>query len=1047
MPPIEPMKIPREFARLLLPLTLGALLAAASVLSAGETDACRSARARIDRAVDAPAEPTGGEARLAFLRERGVWLLRFEQWKQAEQDFFAVLQKFPQDVTARAGVAWAGLKTGHVEAARTRLDELKKEFPDAFAQAGASDDIRPAAFARIADHVYWRQQQGAVVADDLAEEPYDFGAFQLDALMEDAATSLENGQLDVAEERLQAASALGAAELPATARLRAQLDADRAACARLEPGAPELAAQRFQIEALVAQARQRRNEPGAMAGRSARFAQLRTVVESLTKTELELPTLAARRRLFASWLALRVGAEPASDRATFREELEKAAQLFASTPNEGDADSAALAVENLARLRALAPNWPLSEVKALPSAWPDGDLLNTIAEITGGAPLAPGDARLKRAIDLWQTQHEPFAVDNALDTPEDALRLGDHYRIGAALATFERLTVPEADAARQQECTARIGQLVRMSGACANYPAPTDSTESGAPTEGLPPGLLHAHFNDWLPPHLGTAKAQEAQPTFLRLETRAWTLRQLLAEEKSLPGPLPWRQICRAFEADYSTYVAAIQIHDRPFLLTLAQLRRKAGDLTGTLDLLPLLEQRDQLGYEIENLQLPTHTGGVYPAELSAFVSSLRGASPAATAYADLTAWIDEVNRTRSAGPLPEIAAELRAVPAVALQWTWAQIIPRRITDAREALQPAEANAKDSASFGLLAPELMLRALAPQVAPHFDEGRNVWNFHSEDLDAAALQRLNADCSLLMRRLLELKADPRWKNLKGGDLLEFRLAFAAGDFAFAAKTEAGVTSERYLLHQAQSEAAASAGLEALFAGKFDVARAKLKEADALEVVPYPGDKSRDDSIEDGEYVLFLRALLGYVEMDGVRLKGGEVLGYFEKALAAAKLPKHRENYRKFENEIRWRAAYLDNREKGRTEIARYLRAVIFEKAERDLAFERGCYLDPEAVKGVIETAWIDLHEFKEQLTYTMPPPPEKADVHRTVTEYVENPAYFRHHGEVLAAMARKDYEAVERLGEVPKIIAVQREVVDSEQPFWGYYRTIYRALKW
>lgn len=232
-----------------------------------------------------------------------------------------------------------------------------------------------------------------------------------------------------------------------------------------------------------------------------------------------------------------------------------------------------------------------------------------------------------------------------------------------------------------------------------------------------------------------------------------------------------------------------------------------------------------------------------------------------------------------------------------------------------------------------------------------------------------------------------------------------------------------------------------------AGKFDDARAKLKQADALEVVPYPGDKSRDDSIEDGEYVLFLRALIGYVEMDGVRVKGSEVLGYFEKALAAAKLPKHRENYRKFENEIRWRAAYLDDRQMGRTNIARYLRAVIFEKADRDPAFESGCYLDPVAVKGMIETAWLDLHEFKEQLTWRMPEPPEKKDKRFVVTDYVENPEYFRHQGQVLAAIARKDYEEVQRLGEVPKTLAVQREVVTSEDSFWGYYRTIYRSLKW
>ncbi|MBX3736968.1 MAG: tetratricopeptide repeat protein [Candidatus Didemnitutus sp.] len=1037
------MKIPREFARLLLPLTLGALLSGASVLRARETDACRSARARIDPAIAAPAEPTDGEARLAFLCERGVWLLRLEQWKLAEQDFFAVLQKSPRDATARAGLAWAGVKTGRVDAARTRLDELRNEFPDAFAVSAETADIRPAALARIAGHVFWRQQKGALVADDLAESPYDFGPFQLDALLEDATTAFENGQIETTEELLQSAVALGAAELPAVARLRAQLEAARVACARLEPGAPELAATRFLIETQVAQARQRRNEPESMAGRSARFAQLRTSAENLATTELARPTLAARRRLFATWLALRVGAEPASELTTFRAELERAAQLFASTPNEGDAASAVLAAENLARLRSVAPNWPLSTVSALPSAWPDGDLLNAVAEITGGAPLVPRDARLTRAIALWQAQLEPFSVDNALDTPADALRLGDHYRIGAALATFERLTVPETDAARREECTARIEQLIRMSNVCANYP----TLEADQNAEAAPHRPLHAHFDDWLPPHLGAPKAAEAEPIFARLESRAWKLRQLLAEEKTLPGPLPWRQIARSFEADYATYVGAIQIHDRPFLLTLAQLRRKAGDLVGTLDLLPLLEQRNQLGYAIENLQLPTTNNDVFPAEVSAFVRSLRGASPAATAYADLTAWIEEVNRTRRAPPLPEIAAELRAVPAVGLQWTWAQIIPAWITDASEALRPAEANAKDSASFALVAPELRLRALAPLVEPLFDKGRNVWSFHSEDLDAAALKKLNADCTALMRRLLELKTESRWKNLKGADLLEFRLAFAAGDFDYAAKTEAGVNSERYLLRKAQSEAAASAGLEALFAGKFDVARAKLKEADALEVVRHPTDRSRDDSNEDGENVLFLRALLGYVDMDGHFVKGSEVLGFFEKALAAAKLPKHRENFRKFEEEIRWRAAYLDDRPKGRTEIARYLHAVIFEKAARNLAFERACYLDPEAVKGVIETAWIDLHEFKDQLTWRMPEPPEKKDKRFVVTDYVENPEYFGHHGKVLAAIARKDYEEVQRLGEVPKTLAVQREVVTSEDSFWGYYRTIYRSLKW
>lgn len=1008
-------------------------------LAAVETNAQRSARALAQgTAVAATEVPADGAARLAFLTERGVWLLRLEQWKLAEQDFFAVLQKLPKDVTARAGVAWAGLKTGRVDAARTRLEELKNEFPDVFAQASESADIRPAALARIAEHLFWRQTQGALVADCVADFPFDFGEYQLDALLEDAAIAIDNGQIEVAEERMQAALPLGAAELPATARLRTQIDAAKAARAQLEPGAPELAASRYLVETRITQVRERLAQHSAMTVRSSGFAQLRAVVEGLATTELDRPTIHARRRLFAAWLALSEAAEQSS-----RENLELAAKLFASTPNEGDAASAALMTENLARLRVLAPHWPLSEVKALPSAWPDGALLNIVAEITGGAPLLPGDARLKRAINLWQTQLEPFSVDNAFDTPADAIRLGDHYRIGAALALFERLTVPETDIARREECTARIEQLIRMSNVCANYPA-TDADENAAAAPQRP---LHAHFNDWLPPHLGTPKAAEAEAIFARIESRAWTLRQLLAEEKTLPGPLPWRQIARAFETDYATYVGVIQIHDRPFLLTLAQLRRKAGDLAGALDLLPLLEQRNQLGYEIENLQLPTTTKDVFPAEVSTFVRSLRGASPAATAYADLTAWIEEENRTRKAGPLPNIAPELRAVPAVALQWTWAQVLPGELKDARDSLLPAEANANGSASFGLIAPELLLRVIAQQTTPLYDKGWKVWNAHSEDIDAASLQKLNADSSALMRRLLDLKTESRWKNLKGADLLEFRLAFAAGDFDYAAKTEAGVTSERHLLHKAQSESAASAGLEALFAGKFDEARAKLKLADALEVVPYPGDKSRDDSNEDGENVLFLRTLLGYVDMDGHFVKGSEVLGYFEKTLAAAKLPKHRETYRKFEEEIRWRAAYLDNREKGRTEIARYLHAVIFEKAARNLAFERACYLDPEAVKGVIETAWIDLHEFKDQLTWRMPEPPEKKDKRFVVTDYVENPAYFRHHGQVLAAIARKDYEEVQRLGEVPKTLAVQREVVTSEDSFWGYYRTLYRSLKW
>lgn len=1041
MPPIEPIKIPRGFARLLLALTLVALLATASVLHAGETDACRSARARIDRTVDAPAEPTGGEARLAFLRERGVWLLRFEQWKLAEQDFFAVLQKSPQDATARAGAAWAGLKSGRVDAARTRLEELQKEFPDAFAVAAEKDDVRPAALARIASHVWWRQQQGALVADDLAEAGYDFGEFQIDAVLEDAATALENGQLEVAGERLQAALALGASELPATARLRSQLEAARAECARLEPGDAELASMRFLVETRVAQVRRRLREPGAMAAKSSAFAQLRAVVEGLATTKTELPTIHARRRLFATWLALSEATEPAGQESS-REYLELAAKLFASTPNEGDAPSAALAAENLARLRAIVPHWPLSEIKTLPSVWPEGELLKLATEITDGVPLTPGDARLAKATELWRTILETFSVDNALDTPADALRLGDHYRIGAALASFERLTVPESDTEKRKEISAHIARLVAMSEVCARYP--TAATEENAAE--FPRGALHTHF-EWQPPHWIAPKAKEAQPIFAHLDALAWAVRPFLTGDEALPGPLPWRLVARAFESEYATYVAAIQVHDRPFLFTLAQLRRKAGDLAGTLDVLPLLEQRDQLGYEIENLQLPTTTNPIYPAEVSAFVRSLRGASPEATAYADLTAWIEEVNRTRRAPPLPDVAPELRAVPAVALQWTWAQIIRGTLVDAREALQPAEANAKASASYGLIAPELLLRALAPQVVPLYERSWRVWKSHEEGYDDAAYQRTVEACTTLMRRLLALKPSTGWQTLKGGDLLEYKLAFAAGDFERAAKTDAGVRGERYGLRATQAETAAFHGLQAYQAGQIPEARGRLIQTEQYEIVRYPGDSSRDDSIEDGEYALMLRALIGYQDLGTYRSKGPDVIRYFEAALKAAKQPGHLVQYRQFENEIRWRVAYFENKEWARKQIARYLRGVIFEKAERNVAFERAHFLPADAVKGMIECAWIDLHEFKDQLTWMMPPPPTSWDGHRVVTDYVKNPRYETANSDRLAAIARRDYEALQNMRSEPEYISVQRELNLSEPPFWGYYREVYRSLKW
>lgn len=114
-----------------------------------------------------------------------------------------MVQKEPKNVTARAGAAWAGLKRGRVEAARSRPDELKHEFPDAFAVAAEGNDIRAGALGRVADHVFRRQQNGSLVAADVAESPYNFGAFQWDALLEDAESAFDGGAIELIERRLE----------------------------------------------------------------------------------------------------------------------------------------------------------------------------------------------------------------------------------------------------------------------------------------------------------------------------------------------------------------------------------------------------------------------------------------------------------------------------------------------------------------------------------------------------------------------------------------------------------------------------------------------------------------------------------------------------------------------------------------------------------------------------------------------------------------------------------------------------------------------------
>jgi hypothetical protein len=528
------------------------------------------------------------------------------------------------------------------------------------------------------------------------------------------------------------------------------------------------------------------------------------------------PAAASWRLLLARVLARRAGAQGESEEEARRALRTEAARLFSGALAPGESAPMAEATDNLARLRELSPTWPLAEIKFLPTDWPDGDLLNTIAEITGGAPLTPGDPRLLKAIELWHSQLEQFSVDNALDTPADCRRLADHYRIGAAVMAFEELTIPAGDPRLKERARWRA-QLLARSFACAAYPA--GQLELWLEQTGTPEWALRTQL-EW-----GNGDGPDTPERSL-LHAYAGLLHgEMQPAADSLPGAVAWREARRLLEELYTRQVGATQMHDRVPLLVIARLRALTGDTDGVLDLLPLLETRGESG--IENLRLPRRHSAAFAAEVAALLKMIRGSSPAAKAYAELEEWMQH----GKGKPLPRVAAELLTQPGLAAKWAYANILAGHPEAVPVILDAVKA---ESASLPVLRPELFARAAQGMTVPLYQRAqRALANGHPQTFTdqelAAQKQAAKAAADVLGRVYGTAEAE----QIGGLEQLAFQFYYACGDLerlktcAWARQPPGSLECGAVLV-----EEAALKGIEAFKNKDWDRLEAHWRESAAL-----------------------------------------------------------------------------------------------------------------------------------------------------------------------------------------------------------------------